>query len=69
MKQDPSLSQIPVVVLTTSSAHQDIQSAYQLHANCYVQKSSDLEEMFERIRTIEAFWLTVATLPTAPSAG
>lgn len=69
IKSDPSLRRIPVAVLTTSKAHEDIIKAYDLHANCYIQKPIDLE-MFSRVlRSFEDFWLEVATLPTVPKAG
>jgi CheY-like chemotaxis protein len=63
VKSDPDLKTIPVVVLTTSRAEQDILQSYQLHANCYVTKPVDLEEFLEVIRSIEEFWLTTVTLP------
>lgn len=63
LKQDPNLRRIPVVVLTTSKAEQDIIKAYDLHANCYVTKPVDLEEFITLVKTIEDFWLTVVRLP------
>jgi CheY-like chemotaxis protein len=63
VKSDPDLKTIPVVVLTTSRAEQDILQSYQLHANCYVTKPVDLEEFLEVIKSIEEFWLTTVTLP------
>ncbi len=66
IKADTGLRSIPVVVLTTSHAEQDIQSAYSLHANCYVQKPVDLEQFWIIIRSIEEFWLTTVSLPKAP---
>jgi CheY-like chemotaxis protein len=63
VKSDPDLKTIPVVVLTTSRAEQDILQSYQLHANCYVTKPVYLEEFLEVIRSIEEFWLTTVTLP------
>src|SRR5918911_1812457 len=65
MKQDMRLRSIPVVVLTTSEAEQDIVRTYQLHANCYITKPVDLEKFIEIIRAIEDFWLAVVRLPTA----
>jgi two-component system, chemotaxis family, response regulator Rcp1 len=63
MKQDPKLSLIPVVVLTTSEAERDILKSYELHANCYITKPVDLEKFIHIVQTIEAFWLAVVTLP------
>ena len=63
IKTDPALRQIPVIVLTTSSAEDDISQAYNLHANCYVTKSVDLDQFFSMMQKIEEFWRTVAQLP------
>ena len=63
IKTDPKLKQIPVIVLTTSNAEDDIFQAYNLHANCYVTKSVDLDQFFEMMQKIEDFWKTVAQLP------
>lgn len=64
MKQDPRLRTIPVVVLTTSEAENDIVRSYELHANCYITKPVGLEQFIAIVREIESFWLTVVTLPT-----
>jgi CheY-like chemotaxis protein len=71
MKQDPRLRSIPVVVLTTSEAEQDIVRTYELHANCYITKPVDLEKFIDIIRAIEDFWLAVVRLPSAtgPAVG
>lgn len=66
IKSDPELSAITVIVLTTSEAPIDVNTAYDLNANCFVVKPVDLEEFTVTIRGIEDFWMTVATLPTAP---
>ena len=66
IKEDPELQSIPVVILTTSQAEQDIVRAYQLNANCYVSKPVDLDQFITVIKSIENFWLTVVKLP--PSA-
>ncbi len=66
MKGDPNLAAIPVVVLTTSQAEQDIVRSYQLHANCYVTKPVNFERFLEIVQSIESFWLTVVELPSKP---
>ncbi len=63
IKQDESLCQIPVVVLTTSEDEEDILRSYQLHANCYVTKPVGLEQFLAVIRQIDSFWLEVVKLP------
>src|SRR5271165_6393439 len=63
IKQDETLKCIPVVILTTSRAEEDVIRSYNLHANAYVTKPVDLKQFLEVIRTIEAFWLAVVTLP------
>jgi CheY-like chemotaxis protein len=69
IRQDRRLELIPVVVLTTSEAEQDIVKSYKLHANCYVTKPVDLEKFLGIIRTIEDFWLTVVALPRRSECG
>jgi two-component system, chemotaxis family, response regulator Rcp1 len=64
LKSDPSLSRIPVIVLTTSAAEADILHAYDLQANCFITKPLDLDEFFDVVRAIEDFWLTTARLPS-----
>lgn len=63
IKSDDDLRRIPVVVLTTSDAEEDILRMYNLHANCYLTKPLDLEKFIEVVRSIEHFWLNVAKLP------
>src|SRR2546421_1828618 len=63
LKSDPSLSRIPVIVLTTSAAEADILHSYDLQANCFITKPLDLDEFFDVVRAIEDFWLTTARLP------
>jgi two-component system, chemotaxis family, response regulator Rcp1 len=63
IKADPELRRIPVVVLTTSKAEEDILKSYNLHANCYITKPVDLEQFIAVIKTIDEFWLTVVRLP------
>ncbi|TMB73357.1 MAG: response regulator [Deltaproteobacteria bacterium] len=64
IKADPGLKRIPVVVLTTSSAEEDILKTYDLHANCYVTKPVDLEQFMRVVKSIEDFWVTVVKLPS-----
>jgi Response regulator containing a CheY-like receiver domain and an HTH DNA-binding domain len=63
IKQDPDLRQIPVVVLTTSRAEQDILNTYDLHANCYIVKPVDLNQFMDVVQSIKSFWLAVVTFP------
>jgi chemotaxis family two-component system response regulator Rcp1 len=63
IKTDGDLKRIPVVVLTTSKAEEDVLRTYSLHANCYVTKPVDLEKFIVVVKSIDAFWLTVVTLP------
>ena len=63
VKQDPALRQIPVVVLTSSEAEEDIVRAYDLHANCYISKPVDLDQFITVVKSIEDFWFTVVKLP------
>lgn len=63
IKADPQLRYIPVVVLTSSQAEQDILRAYDLHANCYVTKPVDLDQFIHVVRSIEDFWFTIVKLP------
>ena len=62
IKEDLDLKRIPVVVMTTSRAERDIYHAYNLHANCYVTKPTDIEQFIEAVKKIEDFWLTVVKL-------
>jgi CheY-like chemotaxis protein len=63
IKADQNLRRIPVVILTTSEAEQDILRSYDLHANCYVTKPVDLEQFITVIKSIENFWLVIVKLP------
>jgi CheY-like chemotaxis protein len=63
IKSDPQLSTIPVVVLTTSHAEEDVLKSYQLHANAYVTKPVDFERFIEVVRQIDEFFVTVVKLP------
>lgn len=64
IKSDSQLRRIPVVVLTTSAAEQDILEAYDLHANCYITKPVDLDQWMTVVKSIEDFWLTIVKLPS-----
>lgn len=64
VKSDPDLKCIPVVVLTTSNAQQDILKSYNLHVNSYINKPVDFDKFFDIIQTIEEFWVQTAVLPT-----
>jgi len=63
IKEDEVLRHIPVVVLTTSKAEQDILKAYSLHANCYITKPVDLDQFIAVVESIEDFWFTIVKLP------
>jgi CheY-like chemotaxis protein len=63
IKIDPSLKRIPVVVLTTSGAEDDVVRSYDLHANCYVIKPIDFDRYIEVVKSIESFWLATVALP------
>ena len=63
IKADPDLKRIPVVVLTSSDAQEDIFATYDLHANAYTKKPVDADEFLKAIRTIEDFWFSLVILP------
>jgi two-component system response regulator len=63
IKTDEQLRRIPVVVLTTSSAEQDILKTYDLHANCYITKPVNLDQFTAVVKAIEEFWFTIVKLP------
>ncbi len=64
IKADPVLKRIPVVVLTTSKNEDDIFHSYDLHVNCYITKSRNLNQLFQIVKSIEDFWLCTVTLPS-----
>jgi CheY-like chemotaxis protein len=68
IKEDADLKSIPVVVLTTSKAEEDIVKSYKLHANCYITKPVDLEQFMTVVTYIEDFWLAIVKLPPNPKA-
>ncbi len=63
IKKDPKLKHIPVIVLTTSKADEDIIKTYNLHANAYITKPVDLNRFVEIIHALEEFWFTIVKLP------
>jgi len=63
IREDPNLTDIPVVVLTTSEDDGDILKAYKLHANCYISKPVDFTQFTEIIKQIDGFWLQLVKLP------
>jgi CheY-like chemotaxis protein len=67
IKSDARLRLIPIAVLTTSSSEKDVSEAYQLHANCYLNKAADLDGFFRVIRSAAHFWLDIASIPPDPT--
>jgi chemotaxis family two-component system response regulator Rcp1 len=63
VKKDPLLKQIPVVILTSSRAEEDVLRSYRLHANCFITKPVDLEQLTKVVQGIEHFWFTLVRLP------
>ena len=63
VKQDPDLKRIPIVILTSSAAEEDILRAYDLSANCYITKPVDLDQFLRVLKSIEDFWLVIVKLP------
>jgi CheY-like chemotaxis protein len=63
IKQDPALRRIPVVILTSSQAEQDILKSYELYGNCYIVKPIDLDQFVSVVRRFEDFWLSLVQLP------
>jgi DNA-binding NarL/FixJ family response regulator len=63
IKEDKDLKSIPVVVLTTSGAEKDILRAYELHANAYVTKPLDFDQLIKRVESIVNFWIEIVKLP------
>ena len=64
IKKDKDLKKIPVIVLTTSQAEEDILKVYNLNANCFISKPVDLEQFINVVKSIEDFWLSIVKLPT-----
>jgi CheY-like chemotaxis protein len=65
MKADPYLRQIPVVILTTSQAEEDVFRSYDLHANCYISKPVELQQLAKVVQMIDQFWFGIVKLPPA----
>jgi chemotaxis family two-component system response regulator Rcp1 len=65
IKGDRDLGRIPVVVLSTSEAEDDVRKSYDLHANCYISKPMDLDHFITVVKSIEQFWLGLVHLPPA----
>ncbi len=63
VREDPDLTSLPVVVLTTSDADKDIINSYRLHANCYITKPVELDKFMEVVQNIEHFWVKIVKLP------
>jgi len=63
IKADPDLRPIPVVILSSSQADEDVLAAYELNANCYITKPVDLEQFIRVVRAIESFWISIVRLP------
>ncbi|HCB14056.1 MAG TPA: response regulator, partial [Gammaproteobacteria bacterium] len=63
IKADPVLKVIPVVILTTSQADEDVLRAYELQANCYVTKPVDLDQLIKVVTSIQEFWFSIVRLP------
>jgi len=66
IKNDEDLKRIPVVILTISSAEEDVLKAYNLHANCFITKPIDLNQFIKVVKAIEDFWLSIVKLPPRP---
>jgi two-component system, chemotaxis family, response regulator Rcp1 len=65
VKATPRLKQIPILIMTSSKADEDVKQAYNLNANCYIAKPGNLQEYVDVVRSIENFWFITATLPDA----
>ncbi len=63
IKEDPILKRIPVAVMTTSKAEEDIIKSYDLHANCYITKPIDLNQFITVVKSLGNFWFSIVTLP------
>ena len=64
IKKDKKLHKTPVIIMTSSSAEEDVAKAYNLNANCYIKKPIDLKQFVNIVKAIDTFWLSIVTLPT-----
>ena len=64
IKEDPDLKRIPVVIVTSSTAEEDVVRSYDLHANCYVTKPLELSNLVDVVNAIEGFWVGIVKLPS-----
>jgi CheY-like chemotaxis protein len=64
IKADQDLKRMPVIILTTSQAEEDILRTSDLHANCFITKPVDLEQFIKVVESLKEFWLTIVTLPS-----
>jgi two-component system, chemotaxis family, response regulator Rcp1 len=69
VKAAPHLKQIPILIMTSSKADEDVRQAYSLNANCYITKPENLQDYVDVVRSIENFWFSTATLPDVRVAG
>ena len=67
IKASEQMKTIPVIVMSSSAAHEDIARAYRLNANCYTQKPMDIDQFFKVMKNIRSFWLETALLPEGPA--
>ncbi len=65
IKSDPNLKTIPVVIITSSEAEQDVIKSYNLNANCYVTKPVNLDQFIKVVQSVNDFWLTIVKLPSS----
>ena len=63
VKADEDLKGIPIVILTTSRAEEDVLKSYNLHANCYISKPVDMDQFSRVVKTIKEFWFSIVRLP------
>jgi chemotaxis family two-component system response regulator Rcp1 len=68
IRADTELTNIPIVILTTSTAEEDIVKSYELHVNCYILKPSNLDDFTDLVKMIELFWFRAVQLPSRVAA-
>jgi len=69
VREDPAFTDIPIVILTTSKAEEDIAASYRQHANCYISKPVGIEQFRAVVAAIQSFWFTVVQLPPDSPVG